>query len=105
MSLWIAFNTIYTSDFNLKTNQDRSVLREFLNQICHLDKDKQIYNLAWQVFSSDIRTLVNNRYVFQSFWDFHNDSISRDEFKHHLQQAVARIKPVQVRCVRYARGL
>lgn len=91
VSLWIAFNAIYARDFNLKTSQDRAVLREFLNRICRLDEDKQIYNLVWQVFSSDLRALVNNRYVFQSFWDFHNGSISRDEFEHNFHVANQKI--------------
>lgn len=91
VSLWIAFNAIYARDFNLKTSQDHAALREFLNRICRLDKDKQIYALVWQVFSSDIRALVSNRYVFQSFWDFHNGLISQDEFERHFQAANKKI--------------
>jgi hypothetical protein len=87
VSLWIAFNAIYARDLSVQVIQDSTGFRQFLNIICQLDKDKQIYNLVWRVFSSDIRALVNNRYVFQPFWNFHNGLISEHEFNQSFQSA------------------
>lgn len=92
VSLWIAFNAIYARDLNLlRTAQDRIDFRQFLSMICRLDKDKSVYNLVWRVFSSDIRALVNNRYVFQPFWDFHNGLIVQSEFDQYFQASKKRV--------------
>lgn len=93
VSLWIAFNAIYARDLNLKDSQDRVHLRDFLNTVCRLDERQQIYQLVWRAFSSDVRALLNNRYVFQPFWDFHNGLISQaafeEDFQHNKQKANA----------------
>lgn len=85
VSLWIAFNAIYARDLNLKDSQDRVHLRDFLGTVCRLDEEQQIYQLVWQTFSSDIRALLNNRYLFQAFWDFHNGLISQAAFEEEFQ--------------------
>ena len=37
-----------------------------------LDADRRIYNAVWQSFPGPIRLLMNNRYVFNPFWQHHN---------------------------------
>ncbi|MDO5070254.1 MAG: HEPN domain-containing protein [Neisseria zoodegmatis] len=77
ISLWISFNAAYARDLesNISTSE-RSNLRIFLQTVCQLDKEKRIYRLVWETFSDSILNLLNNRYVFQPFWDFHNGKIS-----------------------------
>ncbi|MDO4641301.1 MAG: HEPN domain-containing protein [Neisseria sp.] len=74
--LWIAFNAVYAKDTELLSIGDRGSFRDFLNTICRLDNEKRLYSLVWGKFSSSIRLLLDNRYVFQPFWDFHNGKIS-----------------------------
>lgn len=86
VSLWIAFNAIYARDFDLKIDHDRVSVRDFFYDVCYLDTQQQIYQLVLQKFSSDIREFLNNRYVFQSFWDFHNGLISKTAFEDDFQK-------------------
>ncbi|MPY71776.1 MAG: hypothetical protein GEU92_17030 [Alphaproteobacteria bacterium] len=37
-----------------------------------LDAERRIYNAIWQSFSGPIRLLMNNKYVFNPFWQHHN---------------------------------
>ncbi|MBS1055083.1 hypothetical protein [Gluconobacter kondonii] len=36
------------------------------------DREGRIYNALWQRFSGPVRMLMNNRYVFSPFWQYHN---------------------------------
>lgn len=76
ISSWIAFNALYTRDIDINKTE-RGEFRQFINQICALDKDKQIYDLIWITYDQIIRNLLENQYVFQEFWDYHNQKISK----------------------------
>ena len=92
ISLWIAFNAVYAKEFKLRTNtSERSDFSLFLQLISQLDADEKIYHLVWQTFPSNIRVLLDNQYIFQPFWDFHNRQISEaawlEEFTKAKQRA------------------
>ncbi|MGF6147939.1 Uncharacterised protein [Kingella potus] len=77
IALWIAFNAAYAKEIDGRTmSAERSDFRQFLQTVCRLDTEKLLYKLVWQTFSGSIRTLLDNRYTFQPFWDFHNGKIS-----------------------------
>lgn len=78
ITLWISFNAIYAKEFVSERTADRTSFNTFINEICRLDKDKKLYNLVWQCFSSDMRIMLDNHYVFQPFWDFHNGKITEE---------------------------
>lgn len=78
IALWIAFNAAYAREFDGTARPaDRASFTEFLATICQLDQEGEIYRLVWQTFSGHIRLLLDNRYVFQPFWDYHNQLISQ----------------------------
>lgn len=79
ISLWISFNAAYAKELDGMIG-DRAVFNEFLLNICVLDKDRVIYDLVWKTFSQSIRLLLNNQFVFQPFWDFHNGKISEKAY-------------------------
>lgn len=82
ISLWISFNAAYAKD--LKFHQsvaDRAEFRNFINEICLFDKERQIYQLVWETYSSHIRMLLDSPYTLQAFWDFHNGLISETAWK------------------------
>lgn len=90
--LWIAFNAAYAQDLDHNaTPAERTSFRTFLQTVCRLDKEKQLYDLVWNKFSGSIRLLLNNQYVFQPFWDFHNGKTSeaawQDAFESSKRQA------------------
>ncbi|MNQ39777.1 hypothetical protein D3C85_534110 [compost metagenome] len=52
---------------------EQETFRAFLRKLCDLDQERQIEKLVWSEFSGSIRVLLDNQYVFQSFWDYQND--------------------------------
>lgn len=93
ISLWIAFNAAYAKEFKLRTNtSERSDFSLFLQLISQLDSEQRIYNLVWQTFSSNIRVLLDNQYIFQPFWDFHNGQISEAAWQEQFTQANQRAR-------------
>ena len=75
--LWIAFNAAYAneiSDQHRPSNQ--KMFNEFLKKLSDMDSDFQLRNLSWSEFPNSIRVLLNNKYVFQPFWDHVNGKIS-----------------------------
>ncbi|HDR1021648.1 TPA: hypothetical protein QB352_000891 [Pasteurella multocida] len=78
ISLWIAFNAAYARE--LDDVKDKATFNEFLLRICAFDDEKQIYNLVWKKFSQSIRLLLDNKFVFQPFWEFHNGKIEEKEY-------------------------
>lgn len=87
ISLWIAFNAAYANEIGSQTG-DKNSFQEFLYQVCHLDdSEKRIYDLIWNRFSGSIRLLLDNRYVYQSFWDYHNGNITKEEWESKFSRA------------------
>ena len=77
LTYWIAFNAAYANEIDGRTMAaDRSDFRVFLQKVCSLDKEKRLYEMVWQTFSGSIRVFLENKFVFQPFWDFHNGKIS-----------------------------
>lgn len=80
ITLWIAFNAAYAREMDEHMGE-KSVLNGFLQRICILDQEQRVYDLIWQKFSGSIRLLVDNEFVFQPFWDFHNGEITEREWQ------------------------
>lgn len=80
--LWIAFNAAYATEIDERYwLSEQETFKSFLAKLCELDHDKRIDGLVWNTFSGSIRLLLDNPYVFQSFWDFHSGKISEDEWQ------------------------
>ena len=76
--LWIAFNASYATDIsNQQRLAEQESFKAFLQKLCSLDTDKRIDALVWQEFSGSIRVLLDNPYVFQSFWDYQSGKIDK----------------------------
>ena len=86
ITLWISFNAIYAKEFSSNQTGDRISFNEFIAELCRLDKDKQIYNLVWQRFPQSIRVMLDNRYVFQPFWDYKNGKITENAWKEYFDK-------------------
>ena len=64
---WIAFNSIY-ADIDAKEAPEKSKFNNFFNQILKLDDGKKVYSLLWIRFHNEIKSLLNNQFIFQPFW-------------------------------------
>lgn len=79
--LWIAFNAAYAQDVGADSSQsERERLHAFLGQLCRVDA-KRFEDLVWKEFSGSVRVLLENRYVFQPFWDWRIGRISEPEYQ------------------------
>ena len=59
--LWIAFNAAYAQDTGgTDSPSERQTFRDFVGQVCHLDANKALSALVWQVFPGPIRVLLGN---------------------------------------------
>ena len=70
---WIAFNAAYAT--NRRQDPDtveRTNFSEYFDSILGLDGSGTIYDAIWQRFSGPVRVLLDNKFVFQPFWDHHN---------------------------------
>lgn len=88
ISLWIAFNAAYAREVSSLGKVDRKTLDEFLLKICMLDEPQyKIYDLVWHAYSQPVRMLLENPYIFEPFWDFHNQKITEEEYLEKEQRA------------------
>ena len=72
--LWIAFNAAYADEqeFQAVAPGERATFVEYFGRLVALDQDQRIYKALWQRFSGPVRMLMENRYVFNPFWQYHN---------------------------------
>lgn len=72
--LWIAFNAAYADEqeFQAVAPGERAAFVEYFSPLVVLDRDQRIYKALWQRFSGPVRLLMENRYVFFPFWQYHN---------------------------------
>lgn len=65
--LWIALNAAYAKEFGNDASE-RMRAREFLADLTLLDKQRALHDALFRQFSGPVRTLVDNRFVFEPFW-------------------------------------
>ncbi len=80
--LWIAFNAAYAQEFGVG-GSERDRLLTFIGALLSADREKRLTQLVFRQFPGPIRTLVENRFVFEPFWRAmrEHDSSSRWEEK------------------------
>ena len=80
--LWIAFNAAYATDIDEQLRlSEQATFKAFLEKLCGLDTSNRIEKLLWSEFPGSIRILLDNPYVFQSFWDHQSGKISEEQWK------------------------
>lgn len=84
---WITFNALYARKINTDFLGDKKLSHEFLYRICDCDETHRVYNLIWEKFPQSIRLLLDNKYVFQPFWDFHNGELNEHDYFRQSEQA------------------
>lgn len=88
--LWVAFNAAYANEIeDRKAITERILFQGFLQRLLDSDNESLLYNLVWDQFPSTIRLWIDNRYVFQPFWDHHNGKISEAQWKEDFSNSKA----------------
>ena len=84
---WIAFNSLYSRISNVRMNE-RKDFHGFFKSLIALDKEHTIHDILWSRFSEEVRNLVEDKYVFQPFWDqLHAPQEDGAGWKEHFEQA------------------
>lgn len=102
--LWIAFNAAYANEIHDRQRfSERRVLVHFLNRLINADKERLLYRIVWDEYPKSIRLLIDNKYVFQPFWECQKnapgDNAWEAEFKHSRTQAHKALGRMDIRKV------
>ncbi|HET7308172.1 MAG TPA: hypothetical protein VFK24_10225 [Gammaproteobacteria bacterium] len=65
--LWIAFNAAYASEFGFE-RKERERVGQFIERLLRRDLEQRLHDALFHQFSGPIRTLIDNRFVFEPFW-------------------------------------
>ncbi len=86
--LWIAFNAAYANDLGGAGGfSEARLFRRFVGKLCELDSEGKLYDVVWTAFPNSIRLLMENRYVFQPFWDFQRDPQACPDWEAHFSRS------------------
>ncbi len=92
ISLWVSFNAVYAREIGRELSfSERSEFRGFLQSVCRLDSEQKIYHLIWEKYAGSIRLLLDNRYVFQPFWDAYNEKINQSDWQADFQKVKKKV--------------
>ena len=93
---WIAFNAAYARDRPRDPeSSERERFADYFDTILSLDSGNTIYDAIWDRFSDSIRVLLNNKFVFQPFWNhhaglgYHNWGHTFEDSKRTVRRALA----------------
>ena len=70
--LWISFNAAYSNDLGSISMAESEQFGGFIKNLDELDAQQKLYDITWQKYTSAIRVLLDNKYVYQPFWNHHN---------------------------------
>ena len=65
--LWIAFNAAYAREFGIH-NSERDELGRYIATVLSVDREHRLRQLMSSTFSGPVRTLIENKFVFEPFW-------------------------------------
>lgn len=65
--LWIAFNAAYASEFGHEQTE-RDQARRFVSRLLSVDSSHRLQDMLHRQFTGPIRTLIENKFVFEPFW-------------------------------------
>ena len=92
--LWISFNAAYAGyiDDAPKDNPEHEVLQNFFDKIIELDADNLVYDAVWEKCFQPIRIFIDNRYVFESFWKYHNGIDGYQNWEQRFKKSTKHLK-------------
>jgi len=89
--LWVAFNAAYANELGSDHRVcEARLVYNFIKLLCSLDEQNRLEKLTWDEFPRSIRLLLNNKFIFQPYWNFLNREISAEEWRRRFANAKAR---------------
>ncbi|MGR5462282.1 hypothetical protein ACPV5G_04910 [Photobacterium damselae] len=84
----MSFNATYAQELEQRSSYgERERCQAFLEKPVSLDTKSNLHNIVWNKHSGSIRTIRNNEFILQAYWDFHTGRISENEWKAALTKA------------------
>lgn len=86
--LWIAFNAAYANEIQDRYKYtEQKLFQKFLGRLVESDDERSLYQLLWQEFPTSVRMLIDNCYVYQPFWDFHNGKPGAEDWQETFERS------------------
>ncbi len=86
--LWIAFNAAYANEVHDRSRfTERKLFLTFLARLIDIDHQNLLYQIIWEEFPASIRLLIDNKYVYQPFWDYQNNKVSAESWTSSFQHS------------------
>ena len=88
--LWIAFNAAYADEREIRSMApgERSAFADYFDKLVARDEERRIHGVLWQRFPGPVRVLMNNRFVFNPFWQHHNGIDGYADWEDRFRAAV-----------------
>lgn len=87
--LWIAFNAAYADEREFQgpapTTSERDAFLRFFGQIAAQDASRRVYGALWQKFPGPVRIIMENRFVFNLFWQHQNGIAGHADWAERLR--------------------
>ena len=89
--LWVAFNAAYANEMGPDHRVcEARLVYNFIKLLCEIDGRNRLEDLTWHEFPKSIRLLLNNKFIFQPYWNYLNRNISAEEWRQRFADAKTR---------------
>ncbi|MDZ7790347.1 MAG: HEPN domain-containing protein [Xanthomonadales bacterium] len=85
--LWIAFNAAYANEMGEYRLTESRLFGQFLERLANLDDRKRLASVIWDQYSGPIRVLLDQKFVFQPYWDHLNGLESGENWRERFGAA------------------
>lgn len=85
--LWIAFNAAYANEMGEYRITESRLFGQFLERLADLDSGQKLASVIWSQYPGPIRVLLDQKFVFQPYWDYLNGLEGGKDWEDHFQRA------------------
>ena len=78
--LWITLNAAYAQEFGFEQTE-REQTRGFIGKVLACDRTVRLQNAVFMQFTGPIRTLIENKFVFEPYWKAMREHDSSDRWE------------------------
>lgn len=85
---WVSFNALYAQDKSEWVQaSERTAFSSYFSMITELDVENSVYDALWDRFSNPIRNLLDNKFVFQPFWNHYGEIPGYENWEEQLHRS------------------
>ncbi len=85
---WVSFNALYVQEqSDISQHSERTAFAGFFELISMLDTQNLIYDAFWERFSDSVRTLIDNKFVYQPFWNHLNQIPGYEDWEERFSKS------------------